>query len=189
VIKKASGHSTWDRLAEYLEKESSGAEKFVINRSFDAPIEVMYEMWSDPGHFSKWLAPTGFDMKFLNADIRTGGSTSYVMTGPGITMYGRARYLKMEKPRLLVYTQEFCDEHGNLSRHPKAPTWPATMLTTVLLTSEGVDSTRVTVTWEAYGPTTPEELATFVHARAGMTMGWSGSFDKLEALLTVNSAM
>ena len=29
-IKKAGGDSTWDRLAEYLEKESSGKEKFVI---------------------------------------------------------------------------------------------------------------------------------------------------------------
>ena len=189
TIRKHGGNSTWDRLAEYLEKESSGREKFVINRTFDAPIDLMYEMWSDPAHFSQWLAPTGFEMKFLKADIRPGGSSSYVMTGPGITMYGRAHYIKMEKPRLLVYTQEFCDEHGNLSRHPKAPTWPATMLTTVLLTSEGVDSTRVTVTWEPYGATTAEELATFIQARAGMTMGWTGSFDKLEALLTEKSSL
>lgn len=182
-IKKMSGNSTWDRLAEYLEKESTGTEKFVINRSFDAPIDLMYEMWSDPKHFSQWLAPTGFEMKFLKADIKPGGSTSYVMTGPGVTMYGRANYITMEKPRLLVYTQEFCDENGNLSRHPKAPTWPATMRTTVQLSEEGPDTTRVTVTWEPYGSTTAEELATFIQARTGMTMGWTGSFDKLEALL------
>ena len=46
-IKKAGGNSTWDRLAEYLEKESSGKEKFVINRTFDAPLEVMFEMWTE----------------------------------------------------------------------------------------------------------------------------------------------
>ena len=183
IIKMHNGNSTWDRLAEYLEKQSSGAENFVINRSFDAPIDLMYEMWSDPKHFSQWLAPTGFEMKFLHADIQPGGSSSYVMTGPGITMYGRANYIKMEKPRLLVYTQEFCDEKGNLARHPMAPTWPATMLTTVLLTEEGPDSTRVTITWEPYGSTSAEELATFIQARAGMTMGWTGSFDKLEAFL------
>ena len=57
------------------------------------------------------------------------------------------------------------------------------MLTTVLLTEEGPDSTRVTVTWEPYGSTSPEELATFIQARSGMMMGWTGSFDKLEALL------
>ncbi len=188
-IKQASGHSTWDRLAEYLEKESSGKETFVIARSFDVPIDVMFEMWTDPAHFSKWLPPTGFEMEFLKADIRTGGSTFYVMTGAnGMKMYGRANYLKIKKPGTFVYTQEFCDAEGNLSRHPLAPTWPATMLTTVTLTEEGPERTRVTVNWEPHGVTihenaTPEELETFVKGRAGMTMGWTGSFDKLEAYL------
>jgi hypothetical protein len=33
------------------------------------------------------------------------------------------------------------------------------------------------------GNVTQEELAAFVNARAGMTQGWTGSFDKLEAYL------
>jgi len=49
-IKKASGDSTWDRLAEYLDIETSGKERFVINRSFDAPLTTMYKMWTDPEH-------------------------------------------------------------------------------------------------------------------------------------------
>ena len=76
-IKKAGGDSTWDRLAEYLEKESTGKEQFVINRTFDAPLEVMFEMWTNPEHFSQWLPPTGFEMEFIRADIRPGGSTFY----------------------------------------------------------------------------------------------------------------
>jgi uncharacterized protein YndB with AHSA1/START domain len=183
-VKHAGGNATWDRLAEYLEKESSGKDEFVINRSFDAPLATMFEMWTNPKHFSKWLPPTGFEMEFLRADIRTGGSTLYLMTNnKDVKMYGRAEYLKIEKPDTLVYTQQFCDEHEKLSRHPMAPTWPATMLTTVKLTEEGPDQTRVTVTWEAYGPTTHEELEAFINARAGMTQGWTGSFDKLETYL------
>ena len=98
-------------------------------------------------------------------------------------MYGRADYLKVEKPNCLVYTQQFTDKDGNLSRHPMAPTWPATMLTTVQLTAEGPDRTRVTITWETHGVTTKEELETFIQGRTGMTQGWTGSFDKLEAYL------
>lgn len=183
-IKKAGGHATWDRLAEYLEKESSGKEKFVINRTFDAPLDVMYEMWTDPKHLSQWLAPTGFTMEFLEADIRSGGSTFYCMTnGRDLTMYGRAEYLKIEKPGLLVYTQQFCDQEGRISRHPLAPIWPETMLTKVELTPEGPDQTRVTVTWEPYGAVTSEELEAFIKMRGSMTIGWTGSFDKLDALL------
>lgn len=184
-IKKAGGDSTWDRLAEYLEKESSGKERFVINRSFEAPLALMFEMWTSPQHFSKWLPPAGFNMQFLRSDIKPGSSTFYMMTdGGNLKMYGRAQYLEIEKPHLIIYTQQFCDENEKVSRHPMAPTWPETMLTTVVLAEEGPDKTRVTVTWEPYGKVTPEELETFKKSKGGMTQGWTGSFDKLDTYLT-----
>lgn len=183
-IKKAGGDSTWDRLAEYLEQHSTGKEKFVINRTFDAPLPLMFKVWTEPEHFSRWLPPTGFKMTFLKADIKPGGTTFYFMNNDsGMKMYGRAQYLEVKSPDRLVYTQQFCDENENLSRHPMAPTWPATMLTTVTLTEEAADRTRVTITWEPHGPTTPEELETFIKSKGGMTQGWTGSFDKLEKYL------
>jgi uncharacterized protein YndB with AHSA1/START domain len=183
IIKKHSGNSTWDRLAEYLEKESTGKEKFVINRTFDAPLDVMFEMWTDPKHFAQWLPPTGFEMQFMRCDIRPGGSGFYSMAGPGMKMHGKVEYLEITKPGRIVYTQQFCDENEKLARHPASPTWPPTMLTVVELTAEGADQTRVTVTWEPHGEATREELETFIKARSGMTQGWTGSFDKLEAHL------
>lgn len=183
-IKEAGGYATWDRLAEYLENESSGKEKFVINRSFDAPVELMFEMWTNPEHFSQWLPPTGFNMEFFRADIKPGGSTFFLMSNAsGLKLHGRAHYLEINRPSRIVYTQEFCDENENLSRHPMAPSWPATMLITVHLTEEGPHQTRVTVTSECHGATTDEELETFIKGRSGMTIGWTGSFDKLDAYL------
>jgi uncharacterized protein YndB with AHSA1/START domain len=183
-IKKAGGDSTWDRLAEYLEKESSGKEQFVINRSFDAPRELMFEMWTDPKHFIQWLPPTGFDMQFLKADIREGGSGFYVMSNKDdVRMYGKIAYRQIRKPDRIVYTQQFCDENEKVSRHPMAPVWPETMLSTVQLSEEGPDRTRVTVTWEPEGATR-EELDVFVKMKGSMTQGWTGSFDKLEAHLS-----
>jgi uncharacterized protein YndB with AHSA1/START domain len=183
-IRKAGGEATWDRLAEFLEEASSGKAKFVINRTFEAPLEVMYEMWTNPRHFSQWLAPTGFRMEFLKADIRPGGRTFFLMSGTGgVKMYGRAEYLSIEKPDRIVYTQQFCDENEKITRHAMAPIWPETMLMTVRLTEEDRNRTRVTVTCEPHGATTREELEAFVKERGGMTQGWTGSFDKLEALL------
>jgi uncharacterized protein YndB with AHSA1/START domain len=184
-IKAAGGNSTWDRLAEFLEKESTGKDQFVINRSFKAPIEKMFQMWTDPKHFEKWLPPVGFTMKFLRSEIKAGGSTFYVMSdGAGMEMYGRTEYLEISRPSRLVYTQQFCDKNEKISRHPGAPTWPETMLTKVELTAEGEDETRVTVTWAPYGKTTDEEVAACIKARAGMTQGWTGSFDKLDDYLS-----
>ena len=181
-IKKAGGDSTWDRLAEYL----SPVDKFVINRSFEVSRDVMFEMWTDPTHFAKWLPPTGFTMKFLHADIKVGGSTFYSMSNAdGLTMYGKTFYKEITRPSRIVYTQIFCDANEKVSRHPMAPTWPESMLTTVEFTEEGTDRTRVTVTWEIDGKATEIERQTFINERSGMTQGWGGSFDKLEAALKV----
>jgi uncharacterized protein YndB with AHSA1/START domain len=181
-IKKASGESTWDRLAEYLDDQNS-QRRFYINRSFNVPIAQMYDTWTKPELLSQWLPPTGSTMEFLEADIRPGGSSRYLMSNPHFRMWGRASYLELDPPHRLVYTQEFCDEAGNLSRHPMAPTWPATLRTTVTFTEEGPTRTRVTVQWEPWNDPKPEEIATFVGGRSGMTQGWTGSFDKLEGVL------
>jgi len=185
-IKQAGGESTWDRLGEYLEKEVHSKDKFIINRSFNAPIETLFDVWTNPDRLSRWLAPAGTEVEFIKADIRPGGSSFYRMFNADINMYGTIHYKEIMHPNTLVYTQQFSDKDGNISRHPMAPTWPETMLTTILFTSEGPNQTRVTVIWETFGPTTPEELQTFLGARAGMTTGWTGSFDKLESYLEKN---
>jgi hypothetical protein len=82
-----------------------------------------------------------------------------------------------------VYTQQFCDEKENISRHPLAPTWPETMITHVEFSEEDENQTRITVTWEVYGKATKEELEVFLASRAGMNQGWTGSFDKFENYL------
>jgi uncharacterized protein YndB with AHSA1/START domain len=183
-IRLAGGETTWDRLAEFLAKKVFGKNLFVINRTFSAQIEQIFSIWTKPEHFSQWLAPTGFQMEFLEAEIKSGGSTFYSMgNGADLKMFGRAKYLEVKSPDRIVYTQQFCDEKGGISRHPMAPTWPETMLTTVTLASEAPDQTRVTIAWEPHGHVTSEELETFIQARAGMTQGWTGSFEKLDEYL------
>ncbi len=82
-----------------------------------------------------------------------------------------------------MYAQQFVDEHEQPAPAPGAEIWPGTLRTTVLLTEEAPDRTRVTVTTEPHGQTTARELEAFVHERSGMTLGWTGSFDALEALV------
>lgn len=183
-IKSAGGNSTWDRLAEYLDQNISGKEAFYINRSFETNIENIYEMWTNPKHLEKWAPPTEFTMQFISGHIASGGETFYMMTnGKDVTLYGKNHYKEMSKPNLIVYTQQFCDEEGHLSRHPLSPTWPSYILTTVTLEKEDTNMTRVTLKWEPYGDFTQEELKTFIDEKAGVTQGWTGSFDKLEDLI------
>lgn len=184
-IKNAGGNATWDRLAEYLAKTSLNQELFVINRSFQAPRELVFSMWTNPQHLANWLAPKGFSMKFIKADIKPGGSSLYQMSNnTGIEFYGRAFYQEILSPSRLVYTQEFCDSSGTeLKRHPLAPVWPGSMRTIVCFFEENQNETRICITWEPTNECTSAELLAFVNARAGMTQGWTGSLDKLEEAL------
>lgn len=188
-IKKAGGESTWDRLAEFLEKQCSGKEIFVINRSFNTDIGAMYELWTNPKHVMRWMAPTGFNGRYIKADIKPGGEAFYEMAGKDFTMYGKAKYIEMTKPHRLVYTQVFVDKNENISRHPMAPTWPEAMKTTVTFNEEGPAQTRVTIEWEVFGDATQLEHDTFNGAKGGMTQGWTGSFDKLEEYVSNLSKM
>jgi uncharacterized protein YndB with AHSA1/START domain len=182
-IKKAGGESTWDRLAEYLGKHHAGKEQFFIARSFDTGIERMYEMWTNPEHMALWLPPTGATMSFLKKEPRVGGLSFYAMKfGDGPAIYGLIKYLELEKPNRIVYLQQFSDEKENPIRPPFFKDWPLAMLSTVELAAEGPDRTRVTVRWEPQ-EANAADLAEFIKQRAGMTMGWTGSFDKLEAVL------
>ncbi len=184
-IKKAGGNATWDRLSEFLTKESTGTERFVINRSFEAPIERVFRMWTDPEHFSRWLPPTDLTMKVVRADVRPQGTLLCSMTdGHELKFHSRLHYLEVVSPHRLVYTQQFCDELERPSRHPLAPTWPETMLTKVTFAEEDAGTTRITLEWEPQGQVSREELAAFIAERGGMTQGWTGSFDKLDDVLS-----
>jgi uncharacterized protein YndB with AHSA1/START domain len=183
-IRKAGGEATWDRLAEHLGKRSTGREQFFIARAFDASIERVFDMWTTPAHLAQWLPPTGASMRFLRAEPHVGGSSFYVMNlADGTALYGLLKYLKLDRPGHIVYTQQFCDENERVMRPPFFKDWPETMLTAVELAAEGPQATRVTIRWEPHAASTAQDIAEFVRQRGSMTGGWSGSFDKLEALL------
>jgi uncharacterized protein YndB with AHSA1/START domain len=139
-------------------------------------------MWTDPEHFVQWLPPTGASMRFLRAEPWIGGASFYAMTmGNGAVMHGRISYRALEEPHRIVYAQQFCDADERATVAPFFADWPLTMLTTVELVAETPERTRVSLRWE------PEEaseaaIAEFVRQRGSMTAGWTGSFDKLEAL-------
>jgi uncharacterized protein YndB with AHSA1/START domain len=182
-IRQAGGEATWDRLAEYLEKRHAGKEMFVIARSFEAPLDVVYDMWVNPEHLAQWLPPTGATMRFLRSEPHLGGSSFYEMGFPGgEPMHGLIRYVELSKPSRIVYTQQFCDAQESVVRPSFFGHWPLRMRTTVELTAEDDQTTRVTLRWEPE-EATPEDIAEFARQRTSMTGGWTGSFDKLERLL------
>ena len=183
-IKRAGGDSTWDRFGEYLEQVQGREGVFLINRSFPADRQTVFEMWVNPDHYARWMGPTGSAMSFLHVDVREGGSALWAMTmADGSTKHGRLDYRTIRPHDLFVYSQHFSDASGALCKPSFAPTYPDRILTTVTFTPEGPDETRVTVRWEIVGAATTVERDTFEAMKTSMTPGWTGAFDTLEMIL------
>ena len=157
-IKAAGGNSTWDRLAEYLNEREKGRNCFVVNESFQAPVETLFAMWTDPDHFSKWLPPVGFDMQFLREELREGGSCFFRMSNDAnVAFYGQLEYREITKPHRIVYVQRFCDENEKPASHPGLPVFPEALLITVDFAAECEQTSRITVTTEPFGDSNAEE--------------------------------
>ena len=102
-----------DRLAEHLEKQ---AREIVITRVFDAPRELVFEMWTDPKHLAHWYGPRGFTITIQEMDVRPGGEWNMIMHGPDGTNYpNHSVFTEVVKPERLVYVHDGRREGGSNS--------------------------------------------------------------------------
>ena len=51
-------------------------DSVVIERSFAAPIALVWKMWTDPEHFKAWYGPQGATIPVARFDVRVGASVS-----------------------------------------------------------------------------------------------------------------
>jgi len=78
--------------------------EIVATRIYDAPRELVFELWSDPVHLSQWWGPRGFRTTTFSMDFKPGGVWRFVMHGPDGTDYqNKITYVEIDAPRKLVY--------------------------------------------------------------------------------------
>ena len=99
--------------------DSSGSQAgVVIERSFDAPVELIWQMWTDPEHFKAWYGPDGATIPVANLDVRVGGTRLVRMdvTSPNgpMRMWFTGQYLEVVENQRLVFTESISDENGNV---------------------------------------------------------------------------
>ena len=76
----------------------------IATRVYDAPRELVFEVWTDPKHLSQWWGPDGFTTTTSAFDMRVGGVWRFVMHGPdGRDYQNRITYDEIVKPERIVY--------------------------------------------------------------------------------------
>ena len=99
---------------------SSEPEKcdLVLARVFDAPIEWVWNAWSDPEHVKRWWGPEGFTCPIAEMDFREGGTSLACMPAPdeflgGQDTYNTWTYEEIVPMKQFVYVLRFADKNGN----------------------------------------------------------------------------
>ena len=158
-------------------------EDFVISRVFNAPRDLVWKCFTDPEIMKQWWGPKGFTVLHSKMDLRVGGTYHYGMQAPdGSPMWGRFVFREIVPRERLVFINSFSDEAGGVTRHPMHMAWPLEMMSIFIFEDQPGGKTKFTVRWAPHNATA-DEIKTFDEGRDSMTMGWSGTMDKLEAHL------
>ncbi|MGE4170525.1 MAG: SRPBCC family protein [Candidatus Margulisiibacteriota bacterium] len=57
------------------------------SRLLNAPLDVVWELWSDPTHLAQWWGPRGFRNTISRHEFKPGGEWEFIMHGPDGTDY------------------------------------------------------------------------------------------------------
>jgi uncharacterized protein YndB with AHSA1/START domain len=92
-----------------------------ISRTFAAPRELIWAVWTDPKHVAQWWGPRGFSTTIEKMDVRPGGAWRHVMRGPDGTLYpNKSKFIEVVKPERIVM------EHGGRKKGGPAVQFRAT---------------------------------------------------------------
>ncbi len=105
---EAGWSQSLDKLAESLPAFAPPAliadREIVATRIFDAPRELVFQLWTDPAHVGRWWGPKGFSLTTHEMDVRPGGVWRFIMHGPdGRDYQNEIVYLEIAPPERLVY--------------------------------------------------------------------------------------
>ena len=156
-------------------------DKVVIERTFDAPTDFIWRMWTDPERFKAWYGPSGSTIPVANMDVRVGGTRLVCMemeTPNGtMQMWFTGEYREVVENQRLVYTESMSDADANVLS-PSDLGMPDDHPTTteIIVELEGLgDRTKMVLTHVGIPEGSP-----------GAT-GWTMALDKLAAYIETNT--
>ena len=136
-----------------------------IQRTFDAPVELVLAAWSKPKHLVRWFGPNDFTLPTCEQDFRVNGKYNFCMRAPdGTDHWVRGEYREIREFDRLVFTWTRDDGQP-------AP-WVDNMVTLEFEEVKGM--TRMTMR---------HALFSTEHDRNDHQGGWGECFDRLATFL------
>ncbi len=142
-----------------------------MNKTFDAPINVVWESWTRPEHIIQWWAPKGMKIKLIEHDFKVGGKWKYTMPMPdGSEFTSEGTYLEIVEFRKIVTTADFKPMTEGVEMH--------------VLFEEIGEKTNFT-----FSIIHPSEEYCKQQEKMGFYNGWGSAFERLGTLVnTLNKS-
>ncbi|GAA0964445.1 SRPBCC domain-containing protein [Actinocorallia libanotica] len=145
---------------------------FTLIADFDAPVERVWRLWSDPRRLERWWGPPTYPATVEAYDLTPGGEVAYFMTGPeGDRHHGWWRVISVDPPASLELVDGFADEHGEPDE-----SLPTTTMRVRLTEHDGGTRMEMHSVFETH-----EQMAKLVEM--GMAEGIRLSVGQMDALL------
>jgi uncharacterized protein YndB with AHSA1/START domain len=68
-------------------KNNTKDRELLLSRKINAPVELVWEVWTKPEHIANWWGPDGFTNTISVMELKPGGKWNLVMHGPDGTDY------------------------------------------------------------------------------------------------------
>ncbi|WP_191565664.1 SRPBCC family protein [Metabacillus idriensis] len=154
-------------------------KELIMERTFNAPRELVFKAFSDSKHLASWWGPQGWKTKNKTFEFKPEGVWHYCMRCEdknqgdfyGMESWGKATYKEIVVPEKIVYVDAFSDKDGSTSDQMPE------MIITMLFDDKG-ELTKLTIRSQF---SSEEELKKIVEI--GVVEGMSSQFDCLDEIL------
>jgi len=129
------------------------AKQIEVTRTFDAPVEIVWKVWTDPELVKRWWGPKHFTSPMAKIDFRQGGKSLVSMKAPkemgGQEFFSLWLYVKIIPLKTIEFIQSLADKDGNKTDPTKVgmpSDFPIDIRTVVTFKALGKSKTEMTVT-------------------------------------------
>ncbi|WP_188456433.1 SRPBCC domain-containing protein [Virgibacillus oceani] len=113
-------NNTTSKVTSYAE-----GRDLIMERTFDAPRELVFKVFTEPEHLEQWWGPEGWQTTVKKFELKPDGIWHYCMRCEdkdqgdfyGQESWGKSVYHEIVEPEKIVYTDMFSDAEGNTNEN------------------------------------------------------------------------
>lgn len=150
----------------------------VLERTIDAPRDLVWKAWTTPEHLKRWFAPKPYEISELELDLRPGGIFRLRMTGPDGFDTGHGNpgcVLEVIEGEKLVWTSALAPGYRPAEPGEGCESFPMTAIVTMADSGNGQTLYRAVALHKTMADRD-------MHEAMGFQEGWGTCADQLQEL-------